>query len=258
MGGFLFHETVFGPVMSRRLGVSLGINLLPVDYKYCTFNCIYCECGWTNIKPEKSEGLPTREEVKELLRLKLKEMKTAGHTPDAITFAGNGEPSIHPDFPEIIEDTILLRDEYFPDARITVLSNASMLHRDKVFNALQAVDNNIQKLDAGSEQLFQLINQSAGKLNLEKVVEYLCQFKGNLIVQSLFVKGEYEGKPIDNTTDEEIALWLEHIKKIKPKYVMIYSFERSTPADTLDVVSNDELLKIASKVNQLGIETKVY
>ncbi len=258
MSGFLFHETVFGPVMSRRLGVSLGINLLPVDYKYCTFNCVYCECGWTHHKPKGSKGLPSRDEVKALLEEKLKSLTAGGQVPDAITFAGNGEPSIHPDFPEIVSDTISLRDQYFPDAKITVLSNASMLHREDVFNALALVDNNIQKLDAGNEALFQSINQPAGKLSLETVVGQLCRFNGGLIIQALFLRGEHDGKVIDNTTDQEVEAWIGLLRKIKPEYVMIYPIDRSTPGQSIEKVPFDELSKIAEKVNRAGIKTKVF
>jgi len=258
MSGFLFHETVFGPVMSRRLGVSLGINLLPVDYKYCTFNCIYCECGWTHQKPKGSAGLPGRDDVKMMLEQKLKILKDDGQTPDAITFAGNGEPTIHPDFPEIIDDTIGLRDQYFPEAKITVLSNASMLHREKIYNALKAVDHNIQKLDAGSENLFRLINQPEGKLNLEQVVEHLCNFKGKLIVQTLFLRGIHDGAVIDNTTDHEVDAWISLLRKIDPEYVMIYPIDRATPEQDIEKVSFDELNKIAEKVNLAGIKTKVF
>ena len=258
MGGFLFHETVFGPVMSRRLGVSLGINLLPVDYKYCTFNCIYCECGWTHEKPENSEGLPSREMVRELLENKLISMQEEGKAPDAITFAGNGEPTIHPGFAEIIDDTIMLRDSYFPEAKITVLSNASMLHREKVFDALLKVDNNIQKLDVGTEDSFQLINQPAGKLTLEKVVDQLCRFEGKLIIQTLFLKAKYDNLNIDNTRSGEVKAWLELLKKVKPEYVMVYPVDRATPEQNIEKVSFDELNIIAEMVKNTGIRTKVF
>jgi len=258
MAGFLFHETVFGPVMSRRLGVSLGINLLPVDYKYCTFNCICCECGWTHQKPKGSTGLPGRNEVKMMLEQKLKSMKEEGQAPDAITFAGNGEPTIHPDFPEIINDTISLRDQYFPETKITVLSNASMLHREKVYKALKAIDHNIQKLDAGSEQLFRLINQPAGKLSLKQVVEHLCNFKGKLIVQTLFLRGTHKGVEIDNTIDQEVDVWISLLRRIDPEYVMIYPIDRETPEQDIEKVSFDELSAIAEKVNLAGIRTKVF
>jgi len=258
MSGFLFHETVFGPVMSRRLGVSLGINLLPVDYKYCTFNCIYCECGWTHDKAGGSKELPARNTVSSKLEEKLRIMQKDGQVPDAITFAGNGEPTIHPEFPEIIEDTIHLRDRYFPDTRVTVLSNASMLHREEIFNALKAIDDNIQKLDAGSDKMFQLINQPAGKLKLEKIVEQLGRFSGNLIIQTLFLRGMHNGHAVDNTTDEEIGQWISHLKKIQPEYVMIYPIDRSTPEQDIEKISFEELSEIAKKVNNEGINIKVF
>lgn len=258
MSAFLFHETVFGPVTSRRLGVSLGVNLLPVDYKYCTFNCIYCECGWTFKKPEGSKGLPGREEVKTLLERKLKAMKKEGKAPDAITFAGNGEPTIHPEFPSIIDDTIALRDQYFPEAQITVLSNASMMHRKEVFKALLKIDNNIQKLDAGTEKLFQLINKPAGKLTLGKIVEQLQNFKGKLIVQTLFLKGTHNGIAIDNTEPAEVEAWISLLKKIDPEYVMIYPVDRATPEQDIEKISFETLNHIAGLVKKAGIKTKVF
>lgn len=258
MSGLLFHETVFGPVTSRRLGVSLGINLLPVDYKYCTFNCIYCECGWTQRKPAGAAGLPSREEVADLLEQKLQQMKRAGKAPDAITFAGNGEPTIHPRFPEIVDDTIALRDKYFCDARITVLSNASMLGRDSVFKALMKVDDNIQKLDAGNEKLFQLINQPSGGLSLQEVVASLERFNGKVIIQTLFLKAEHDGQMIDNTSKEEVGAWIKLLKKINPQYVMIYPVDREAPEKNIDKISFSQLADIAAQVNRAGIMTKVF
>ena len=257
MGGFLFHETVFGPVMSRRLGVSLGVNLLPVDYKYCTFNCIYCECGWTHEDHVGGKKLPDREEVKGLLEEKLIKMKDDGQAPDAITFAGNGEPTIHPEFPGIIDDTIDMRNKHFPETRVTVLSNASMLYRSEVFEALKAVDDNIQKLDAGTEEMFQMINKPSGKMNLENVVENLCRFNGNLVIQTLFLRGSINGQQVDNATAGEINSWIELLKLINPEYVMIYPIDRATPEGKLERISFDELSAIARQVNESGIKTKV-
>jgi wyosine [tRNA(Phe)-imidazoG37] synthetase (radical SAM superfamily) len=258
MAGFLFHETVFGPVMSRRLGVSLGVNLLPVDYKYCTFNCIYCECGWTHKKPVNNAGLPGRETVRNLLAKKLATLQKEGKIPDAITFAGNGEPTIHPEFPEIIDDTIELRDKYSPEVNITVLSNASTLHREKVFKALMKIDNNIQKLDAGTEHTFQQINMPSGKLSLDMLTENLCKFDGRLIIQSLFLRGTHNGSVIDNSSEEEVAAWVLRLKKIKPEYVMIYPIDRPTPELNIEKISFEELNRIAARVNEAGIKTKVF
>ncbi len=258
MSGFLFSEVVFGPVRSRRLGVSLGINLLPTACKFCSFNCIYCECGWTDEPADSKVKLPDRATIKQFLEKKLIELKSSGVSPDALTFAGNGEPSIHPEFPGIVEDTIKLRDEYFPKAATTVLSNSSMLHKEDVFQALLKVDKNVMKLDAGTNEQFQRINLSNRDIHIDTLVKQLSAFDGNLIIQTLFLKGEYNDQIIDNTTDEEVELWLEHLKKIKPRLVMIYPIDRSTPAKDLEKVSKDKLNEIAARVESLGFKTEVY
>lgn len=258
MSGFLFSEIIFGPVKSRRLGVSLGINLLPTEYKYCTFNCIYCECGWTEKKNSKKIQIPKRSEIYLQLEKKLIDLTTNKITPDNITFAGNGEPTIHPEFTEIVEDTIALKNKYFPKASTTVLSNASQIHKAKIINALQKVDNNILKLDAGSGDQFQKINLPNANFTLEKLVNRLCQFKGDLIIQTLFLSGNYQGEKIDNTTEEELKLWHNHLKRIKPKLVMIYSLDREAPTKDVMKIPLEKLNEIASGVNQLGIQTEVY
>lgn len=257
MSGFLFDKLIFGPVYSRRLGVSLGINLLPVNNKYCNFNCVYCECGWTNTKGIKIV-LPKRENFKTQLENKLKELQGTVNEPDSITFAGNGEPTIHPDFGEIINDTIEARDSYAPKAAISILSNASMLHKPSVKEALKKVDKNILKLDTAIESTFQTINQASGSLTLDKVIKNLMSFDGKLIIQTLFVRGEYKGNIIDNTTDKEIEAWLKVLVKINPEYVMIYPIERGTAAEGIEKIPEEELKAIAEKVETLGISTKVY
>lgn len=258
MSGFLFDELIFGPVHSRRLGVSLGINLLPTDNKYCNFNCIYCECGWTKSSKGLKIVLPKRDNYKERLEEKLKNLQGTVNEPDAITFAGNGEPTIHPKFAEIIDDTIEARDKYAPNAAISILSNASMLHKNSVTEALKKVDNNILKLDSAIEDSFIKINQSASGITLKKIMEGLLAFDGKLIIQTLFFRGEYNGNYIDNTTDEEIEAWIKALKMIKPEYVMLYPIDRGTPAKGLEKISEEELETIAQKAEAEGIATKVY
>lgn len=259
MSGFLFHETVFGPVRSRRLGNSLGINLLPRNRKVCTFDCIYCECGWSPKEDSEGGEFPTRAEVAEALELALIRLKAENNPPDSITFSGNGEPTIHPDFLEIVEDTIALRDKYFPEAEVTVLSNASLVHRKRIFDALNKVDNNILKLDAGREETFRLINRPrSNDITLEKIVQQLKRFNRKVIIQSLFVRGEMDGIPIDNTTPEEVEAWVKHIRYIRPRYVMLYPIARQTPLPGLQVISKEELLKIAEKLRPYRISCSVY
>ncbi len=257
MSGFLFHEIIFGPVRSRRLGHSLGINLLPLKKKFCSFNCIYCECGWTP-EDDGKNTLPKRWEIAEMLEQKLIELKENDLPTDSITFAGNGEPTIHPEFDLIVKDTIALRDKYFPKAVTTVLSNSSMIHQSNIFEALKLVDKNVLKLDAGSQQQFERINLPHKKLQIKDIVENLTKFEGNLIIQTLFLRGSHNGQIIDNTTEEELTLWLEHLKKIRPQSVMIYPIARKTPAQDLEKIPREELEEIAERVHQLGIKTEVY
>ena len=257
MGGFLFDEIIFGPVSSRRLGISLGVNLLPTNYKFCTFDCIYCECGWTK-KAEKKIILPTQKEIEERLESVLKERVKNNLPIDSITFAGNGEPTLHPDFAEIIDDTIRLRNLYFPKAIITVLSNASLIHNTQIIQALLKVDKNILKLDAGTEATFQAINQPVGNLKLTEVVDYLKKFEGRLIIQTLFVQGYNQHQGIDNTTDEEVSAWLKLVQEIQPQSVILYPIERETPENSIYKVNIQTLEAIAKKVQETGFKTEVF
>jgi len=259
MGTFLFDEIIFGPVKSRRLGVSLGINLLPTKRKICNFNCIYCECGWTNRFEKASGHLPEREDVFEALDHKLADMKASDQKPDVITYAGNGEPTLHPDFPGIIDDSIILRNKYFPEARIAVLSNSTTITDQKVKAALLKVDMNILKLDSAFDSTVCIHNQPASNINVKDLISNLAGFEGKLIIQTLFLRGVYNGKAIDNTTPEELNAWLKAIEKIQPSEVMIYTISRDTPPEggELNKVPVRELREIASLVEKLGIKTQV-
>jgi len=258
MGTFLFDKVIFGPVKSRRLGVSLGINLLPGAKKVCNFNCIYCECGWSQPVGKKGGYLPLREEVSEALGSRLQEMKVRNESPDVITFAGNGEPTLHPDFPSIIDDSIMLRNKFFPKARIAVLSNATTVTNPAIKDALMKVDMNILKLDSAFDETIKIHNQPRSEIHAEELIENLVKFNGKLIVQTLFLRGKFRGKPIDNTSPVEINAWLSALGRIKPSSVMIYTISRDTPEGGLLLkVPAGELYHIASRVEKLGIETQV-
>ncbi len=252
----LYHDIIFGPVHSRRLGLSLGVNLLPVESKLCSFDCIYCECGWNREHPGPRR-FNRREDVSRLLRETLERMTGAGTPPDVITFAGNGEPTLHPDFEAVIGDTLALRDAICPSARVSVLSNATQLHRPEVVRALKRVDNNILKLDSAFDETVRAMNRPQGAYSVEQVVERLCGFGGGLIVQTLFLRGECDGRRVDNTTEEEVAAWLRLIERIRPRKVMVYSLDRDTPCPTLEKVSKEELRRIADRVEALGIPCPV-
>jgi wyosine [tRNA(Phe)-imidazoG37] synthetase (radical SAM superfamily) len=255
---FLFHDVIFGPVRSRRLGLSLGINLLPLHRKYCSFNCIYCECGWTPPYSKELTELPTREEVAFYLEQKLKELVEEDYLPDAITYAGNGEPTLHPQFGGIVDDTIRLRDLYSPQSGVAVLSNASRIHDPSVFNALLKLDNNILKLDSGTEETFRILNNPLKPIDFSKLISDLEKFKGRLTVQTMFLRGMLDGRKVDNTTETEVGLWIEHLRRIRPEAVMIYPVARATPAREIEKIGRKELELIASRVRKEGLEVKVY
>lgn len=253
----LFEEVVFGPIHSRRLGISLGVNLLPTHAKLCTFDCIYCECGW-NAQRRGAKRFADPATVREALQQRLEQMAAEGITPDVITFAGNGEPTMHPDFEAIIDFTIALRDKYCPKAKISVLSNATQLHRAEVVRALRRVENNILKLDAPTDELVQRINQpTQASYTVARTVELLRQFEGQFILQTLFLRGTIDGNAVDNTTPACIKQWLALVAELRPRSVMIYSLDRDTPCPTLERVEHEELEQIARQVEALGIAASV-
>lgn len=249
----LFHSTVFGPIHSRRLGVSLGINLMPDDGKVCSFDCLYCEAGF-NSQGRGTTGLPTRAEVKADLEAKLLAMKENGEKPDVITFSGNGEPTLHPEFSGVIDDTIELRDRLCPEAKVSVLTNSTRIFNPEVAEALKKVDNNILKLDSAVEQTMRLIDRPASKdFTVDRVVEGLKQFRGTGVIQTMILRGEHDGIPVDNTTDREIEALIDAYKSIGPKEVMLYSLDRSTPEERLVKVERPELEAIARRIREAGV-----
>lgn len=253
---FLFDQIIFGPIQSRRLGVSLGVNLLPIDAKICTFNCIYCECGYNTTMQESP--IPTRKQVYETLEAKLKEMLAENKLPDVITFAGNGEPTLHAEFEGIIDDTIELRNKYCPAAKVSVLSNSTKIDKPHIFRALNKVDNNILKFDSAIDQTINSIDRPVGKkYNAAWFIEHLKKFNGKLIIQTMFLRGEFNGENIDNTTDIEIETWLNALEVIRPEQVMIYSLDRETPAKNLIKVSVEELNQLADKIRKRGFDVSV-
>lgn len=254
--GIVFPSPIFGPIRSRRLGISLGINLMPADGKLCTFDCIYCECGFNgHHRPHLKR--PTRAEVAAALEAQLLHMQAEGTMPDVLTFAGNGEPTAHPDFAGIIDDTIDLRNRYCSNARVTVLSNATMCVKPVVHRALQRVDNNIQKLDTVSDRYIHLVDRPTGAYDMEAVIRALCDFQGHVTVQTLFMKGTFEGESVDNTTDDYVLPWIEVLKRIRPERVMVYTIDRETPAPDLLKATPEELQRIGRLVEAAGITVDI-
>lgn len=253
MPTIIYPSPIFGPVKSRRLGISLGINLLPADGKVCTFDCIYCECGLNATRRTKSP-LPTRGEVAAALEAKLMEMKEHGELPDVLTFAGNGEPTIHPHFGEIIDDTIALRDRLCPAAKVSVLTNATLITRDTVFEALKKVDNNILKLDTVDSNYIDTIDRPTGKYDVNTIIDRMRAFEGKAVIQTMFLKGEVDGKDMDNTGDSYVMPWIATVKSIAPREVMIYTIDRETPVSGLMKASREELDRIVALLAKEGIK----
>ena len=252
----LFDDIIFGPVRSRRLGLSLGVNLLHADSKLCSFDCIYCECGW-NAERKGVRRFNSREDVRERLAAKLAAMADEGALPDVITFAGNGEPTLHPEFEAVIDDTIALRDRLCPSAKVSVLSNATQIGREDVRRALLRVDNNILKLDSAFDDTVRLIDRPAGNYTVARTVELMKLFEGRLIIQTMFLRGICDGRAIDNTVEREVDAWLRLVREIAPRQVMVYSLDRDTPCRTLEKVPRAELETIARRVEAAGIPCSV-
>ena len=248
----LFHSTIFGPIRSRRLGVSLGVNLLPNDGKICSFDCVYCEAGY-NRQGFGTTGMPSRKQTRDDLKAKLEAMKAAGDSLDVITFSGNGEPTLHPDFAGIVDDVIALRNEFYPNAKVSVLSNSTRIGDEKVAEALMRVDNNILKLDSAITPTMRLIDKpTSPDFNSEQLIEQLSKFSSQCIIQTMMLRGEHECKVID-----KINALIDAYKKIAPKEVMLYSIDRSTPEENLKKVEIDELSKIAEPFEEAGITVQV-
>ena len=252
MSTVIYPSPIFGPIHSRRLGLSLGINLLPADGKVCSFDCVYCECGF-NSDHRPRLPMPTREEVAEALELRLQTMTEEGRLPDVLTFAGNGEPTCHPHFAEIIGDVIRLRNRYCPEAKVSVLSNATMTGRQQVHDALMRVDNNIQKLDTVSADYINKVDRPCGAYDVNTIIGNLKAFNGHVIIQTMFMRGSLEGASVDNTGEEFVAPWLEAIREIRPRQVMVYTIDRETPAQGLLKANREQLDAIRDRVIAMGI-----
>lgn len=253
----LFHSTIFGPIHSRRLGSSLGINLMPSDGKVCSFDCLYCEAGY-NSQGTGTAGLPSRGDVKRDLEAKLRSMSEAGQPLDVITFSGNGEPTLHPEFDGVIDDTIELRDRYYPDAKVSVLCNSTRLDSEEVCRGLRKADNCILKLDSALTPTMRLIDRPRSPLfTCERVIPQLKEFGDRCIVQTMMLRGSHEGTIIDNTTDEEVEALINAYKEIGPSEVMLYSIDRPTPESNLRKVEKDELERIADRMRAEGIKVQV-
>lgn len=246
------EELVFGPIHSRRLGSSLGINLLPTKGKLCNFDCVYCECGW-NKDGRGDRRLPTAAELRSTLEEKLVECRDAGTPIDSITFSGDGEPTLNPDFAEIIDITVSLRDKYFPQAKVSVLSNATRIFRDEVFEALRKVDNPILKIDAPTDELAARINQPQGEYHVEDVVTDLMRFEGDFVLQTMFLRSP----SFDSSSPEVLDGWMNIVRRLRPREVMVYTLDREAPASGLEKFSVEEMRKLVEPLINEGFTVQI-
>lgn len=248
----LREPTVFGPIKTRRLGYSLGINLLPQKGKLCDFDCIYCECGW-NADGRDDKVLPTALQVRSALEEKLAQCMLDGTQMDSITFAGDGEPTLHPDFPAIVDDVLTLRDIYYPSAKVSVLSNATRLSDGKVFEALKKVDNPIMKLDAPTDELVRRVNKPNAAYSVAEVVGNLARFEGNFILQTMFLKS----RDFDSSSPEVIEGWMDIVRFLKPRRIMAYSIDRPTPQEGLVKFSESQIKKLVQPLLDEGFNIQI-
>lgn len=255
----LFEQIVYGPIHSRRLGVSLGMNLMPLHSKRCSFDCVYCECGFNPpVAVDRAAVLPTREEVAKALEDKLIAMQLDGVVPDVITFSGNGEPTLHPQFEDVIEDTCRLRDQYCPTAKVSVLTNSTRLTDTRVVEALKRCDNRILKLDSAITATMRLIDQPVNeRLTSERLMELLAQFDGHFTLQTCFLRGDSARGHIDNTTPEELEAWYAAVRRLHPEQIMIYVIDRKTPVETLEKIDADTMHAIARPLIDEGYKVSV-
>lgn len=249
----LFNQIAYGTIHSRRLGTSLGMEIMPLEHKLCTFNCVYCECGWNT--PVSHPKLPTRQEVHDALEAKLQDMQRHNEPLDVITFSGNGEPTLHPDFRAIIEDTRALRDLYYPQVQVSVLSNSTQLGRPDVVEALRLCDKRILKLDAATDTMMRRIDMPINpQLTVDTLIRWLEQFEGDFILQTCFLRGEHNGMPIDNTTPEELQAWYDAVEHLHPKQIMIYVIDRKTPEENLSKIAPEKMHAIAQPLQEKGYD----
>lgn len=268
----LREDTVFGPIFSRRLGSSLGINLLPREGKICNFDCIYCECGW-NKDGLGDKVIPSRADVHIALESKLKECLQDGISIDSITFSGDGEPTLNPEFPQIIDDTIYLRDKYFPKAKVSVLSNSTRVNIPEVFTALTKVDNPIMKIDAPSDELIARINKPASGYSVKRVIESLKKFNGNFVLQTMFLRYSSSlqrteesslrgnecdrGNPVaipffDSASPEVLLPWMDIVRELRPREIMVYTIARPTPEIGIEKYTAEQMKELVQPLIDEG------
>ena len=248
----LREDTVFGPIKSRRLGNSLGINLLPREGKICNFDCIYCECGW-NKDGRGDTRIPSAAQVRSALEDKLTALLLDGTRVDSITFSGDGEPTLNPEFPAIIDDTLRLRDTFCPEAKVSVLSNATRVHVPEVFEALKKVDNPILKIDAPTDELAARINNPAPGYSVRRVVEALKRFEGDFILQTMFLSS----RDFDSSSPEVLLPWMDIVRELKPREVMVYTIDRPTPAEGLVKFTPEQMHSLVAPLLEEGFKIQI-
>jgi wyosine [tRNA(Phe)-imidazoG37] synthetase (radical SAM superfamily) len=242
---------IYGPVNSRRLGRSVGINLLPVRGKVCSFDCIYCQYGHTRVKTldPGPEGFPTFGEVILAAETALKSAPDF----DSFTFSGNGEPTLHPQWPEIVEAVRQLRDRHRPGVRLSLLSNSSTAVRPQVQATLLRLDAPIMKLDAGDDVTLAAINRPVNGIRVKSILDGLAGVPG-LIIQSVMLEGV-----VTNSAGNAFENWLGALAMLRPLQVQVYSTDRPVPVAGVERVRPERLQEIAARAaDQTGLDVRAY
>ncbi len=245
-------DIIYGPVKSRRLGRSLGLNLLPTAFKLCSMNCCYCQYGWTTeltAKVGEHKGLPSADDV----RAALESVLSKGQEFEYLTFSGNGEATLHPEFAKIVDLILELRSSFGASFKLALLSNATTVNRVDLADAFRKIDLPLMKLDAGNTSMFKKVNHGVPPVTFDDIVTGI-KAMNKVVIQTMFVKGS-----VDNSTDQEVDSWIARLKEIKPRWVQIYSLDRGSADDRLQVVGQPRLQQIALKVQKgTGIKVDVY
>ena len=245
---------LYGPIRSKRLGCSLGLNLFPSDRKVCSFDCVYCHFGGTTDHVRQSErlGIPS---VTEVLAA-VEEFLKSDNDFDYITFSGNGEPTMYPDFAELVPKLHELIRRRRPSVRLALLSNSSCVGEESLYPALKLIDLPIFKLDAGNQTTFEILNRPCPGVTISAIIDGLTRLSARqeIIIQTVMVDG-----PVPNHDGQAFDDWIVAIRRIRPGAIQLYTTDRPVADTRVRKVSDRQLETIAARIRELtGVPAQAY